>query len=428
MKINKIELTNFRGFKGKHEIDLHPELNVFVGVNGSGKTTILDAIAGIFRILISRTMAGVGVNFETDRRREINISAIGNAHCSMWLNHKALNDINGGFKISKNLTKKHSWEEFGYFDNEGIEYIKNEINSQKVVPLLSYFSVERTNSKISFRDTDYENGKSSITQTDAWDGALQQTVNFTHFFYWFRRFEDIENEMRLNVKPDYKDTYLEAIRNAIEKILDGFSDLRVRRLPPYPDFVIKKEQTGEILSINNQLSHGEKTMLALVGDLALRLAIANPQLKNPLQGEGVVLIDEIDLHLHPKWQKTIVKKLREVFPKIQFILTTHSPLIISQLKAENIILLENNQCIPLEKKGINSYGLTIEDVLVKIQGTTHLLPKEVRNEFSKLFDLIEADKLEEAKVQYSKLERIVEPTHPELLKGDTDIKIKELMK
>jgi predicted ATP-binding protein involved in virulence len=92
--------------------------------------------------------------------------------------------------------------------------------------------------------------------------------------------------------------------------------------------------------IINQLSDGEKCLLAMVGDLARRLAIANPSLPDPLQGSGVVLIDEIELHLHPKWQREIIPALTRTFPNCQFIVTTHSPQVISQVKPEGIYILE----------------------------------------------------------------------------------------
>ena len=94
----------------------------------------------------------------------------------------------------------------------------------------------------------------------------------------------------------------------------------------------------------------KKSLLALVGDIARRLILANPSLENPLYGEGIVLIDEIELHLHPKWQREVINKLREVFPNIQFILTTHSPQVISEISREclHILSWNNKQQQPVE--------------------------------------------------------------------------------
>ena len=89
----------------------------------------------------------------------------------------------------------------------------------------------------------------------------------------------------------------------------------------------------------NTLSDGEKCLFSLVGDLARRLALANPNLTDPLQGSGIVLIDEIDLHLHPAWQRKIVGQLKDTFPNCQFIITSHSPQVLGELPASDIFIL-----------------------------------------------------------------------------------------
>ncbi|HCD1890397.1 TPA: AAA family ATPase, partial [Escherichia coli] len=89
-----------------------------------------------------------------------------------------------------------------------------------------------------------------------------------------------------------------------------------------------------------QLSQGEKTILTLVGDLARRLSLLNPELQNPFEGQGIVLIDEVDLHLHPTWQQKIIERLLTTFPNVQFVLSTHSPQVISTVPARSIRILE----------------------------------------------------------------------------------------
>jgi predicted ATP-binding protein involved in virulence len=100
--------------------------------------------------------------------------------------------------------------------------------------------------------------------------------------------------------------------------------------------VLKGEQRLTL----DQLSDGERSFIAIVGDLIRRLALANPELSNPLEGHGVVLIDELELHLHPRWQREVVEKLRSTFPNIQFIATTHSPFVIQALRPGELINLD----------------------------------------------------------------------------------------
>ena len=89
---------------------------------------------------------------------------------------------------------------------------------------------------------------------------------------------------------------------------------------------------GEVFNIE-QLSDGEKSLIAMIGDLARRLSIANPGVREPLHGRGIVLIDEVELHLHPAWQRDILPRLMNTFPNVQFMVTTHSPLVLAQLNS-----------------------------------------------------------------------------------------------
>ncbi len=126
------------------------------------------------------------------------------------------------------------------------------------------------------------------------------------------------------------------------------------------------EKNGETLNLN-QLSDGEKNMIAMVGDITRRLSMANLNMDDPLNGDGIIMIDEIDLHLHPSWQRLIVSKLTEVFPNCQFIITTHSPQILSHIKAEHIFLLKQKDENMTVTKPIESYGKSsdrqLEDIL-----------------------------------------------------------------
>jgi len=101
------------------------------------------------------------------------------------------------------------------------------------------------------------------------------------------------------------------------------------------------------------MSDGERSLLAMMVDLCRRLVLANPELDDPLQGAGVVLIDEIELHLHPQWQREVVEKLRRSFPRIQFVLTTHSPFVIQSVHSgDELILLDGQPLAQLENKGV----------------------------------------------------------------------------
>ena len=129
---------------------------------------------------------------------------------------------------------------------------------------------------------------------------------------------------------------LHFVTRCIEEFIPGYSNLRVTRIPR-PQMLVNK---GEQIISMEQLSDGEKNLIAMVGDIARRLSIANPDSQNPLEGEGVILIDEIDLHLHPSWQRLMIPQMSRMFPNCQFLVTTHSPQIISHTFPDNIFLLK----------------------------------------------------------------------------------------
>ena len=148
--------------------------------------------------------------------------------------------------------------------------------------------------------------------------------------------------------------------SAFEKVLgvflEGFSDVQVETQP----LRLTVRKGGSRLSIS-QLSDGERSFIAILGDMVRRLALANPDLDDPLQGHGVVLIDELELHLHPTWQRQIVENLRETFPNIQFIGTTHSPFVIQALRPGELVNLDPDEFAEYADK-------SIEDIAENVMG------------------------------------------------------------
>jgi predicted ATP-binding protein involved in virulence len=192
----------------------------------------------------------------------------------------------------------------------------------------------------------------------------EKSITFDSFFKWFRNIEDLENE-KIRDDANYQDKQLVAVRNAIHTLIPEFDDLRVKRNP----LKMTVNKNGQELSIN-QLSDGEKCLLAMVGDIARRLAIANPSLDDPLQGEGIVLIDEIELHLHPQWQHKIIHRLTKTFPNCQFIVTTHSPQVLSHVQPENIYILQSTPDGIIASDPESSYGRDSNQILENVMGVS----------------------------------------------------------
>ena len=151
--------------------------------------------------------------------------------------------------------------------------------------------------------------------------------------------------------------------------MPAFDEIRVTRNP----LQMRIKKNGFSLNVS-QLSDGEKIYMALVGDLCRRLTLANPTLDDPLQGEGIVLIDELDLHLHPQWQTEIATKLCETFPNIQFIVTTHSPLVITNVQSSQLRILSSADGDVKVLRSAGSYALPVSVILKDVMGITNELP------------------------------------------------------
>jgi predicted ATP-binding protein involved in virulence len=176
-------------------------------------------------------------------------------------------------------------------------------------------------------------------------GALEPDSRFRAAFEWFNAMEDQERREKESRRDfDFRLPELQLVRNAIVRMLPvGFSNPRTETRPLR--FVIdRKMPDGETRTLRiSQLSDGYRVVLGLAMDLARRMAQANSRMAqggnpvmNPLDLPAIALIDEVDLHLHPVWQQRVLADLTRTFPGTQFIVTTHSPQVLSTVKRENI--------------------------------------------------------------------------------------------
>jgi len=214
---------------------------------------------------------------------------------------------------------------------------------------------------------------------------------------------------------------IQIVTKAIENFIEGYSNLRIKRVPR-PHMLVDKN--GETFNLE-QLSDGEKNLIALVGDIARRLFIANSNNEEPLKGDGIILIDEIDLHLYPAWQRLIIPKLTELFPNCQFFITAHSPQVLSHVKPENIFLLRNTDNILTYEHPQESYGKNTDRILEDIFGVDSR-PKKEKDALHLIYELIQKDDIKEAKKNVEKLASFI-GEDSELVKARLLIKRKEII-
>jgi len=424
MKITKLSLSNYRGVQSL-SIDFDEKLNVFFGINGAGKSTILDAIAimlswGANRIQRSGTSGRPILESDITKGKpscSIEICCSYEGQSIEWKLSKS-RKVRGQPEDPTNL------KDLNDFTKKMQAQIATKGEDNTALPLFVYYPVNRSVLDIPLRIK----GKHTFDIFAAYDRALTSGADFRTFFEWFREREDLENENRRHAEslfekggPAFPDPQLEAVRNALKMVLPEFANLSVRRHP----LRMEVQKDGETLKVD-QLSDGEKCLIAMIGDLARRMAIANPIRENPLEGEGIVLIDEIDLHLHPKWQRMIVPKILEVFPNCQFVISTHSPHVLTHMKQGSLYLLEHTDSGIKAERITEAYGKTVDRVLEDLMGLETTRPDEISAALRDIYEEIDRSNIEAAKQRIEEI-RIEIGNDPELVKAEVLIKRKELI-
>lgn len=439
MYIKQLTLKNFRSFTDlsisfvdEKYSDQASKTVVFIGNNGAGKTAILDALKTNLSWLVARINRDKGIGShiaDTDVQNDQTFAAI-----ILELQYQ---QFFYSWKLSKTLKGRIRTTDSQLDEVSKLALLfKEQLSldaSNAALPLIAYYPVERVVFDIPLKIKT----RHSFGQLDGYDNALQG-VDFRRFFEWFRDREDSENEAQsrhlqpsliklveefdaskggdlsdffatLNeLKASARDLQLTAVRFAIKAFMTDFENLRIQRKPRLQMLV---DKIGKTLDVG-QLSQGEKSMMALVGDIARRLAMMNPALENPLEGFGIVLIDEVDLHLHPNWQRAIIGNLNKTFPNCQFVLTTHSPIVISE--SPNLL------CYSLDEGGIqklsNLYGMDVNQVLLQDMEAS-IRNADIQQAFDDLRDSLQEGELTRAKDMLAELEKKISIDNLELSKA-----------
>lgn len=397
MKLKTVRLRNFKGIEELF-FPFDGKTTILFGVNGVGKSTILRAVDLIYANIISRLMrsnkklAQLEYDDISYGKSRATIDAIFSFEDGTELEYSRTIDRararKHNLKKLKALTEKFedSYLVKGYDDGHG-NWIEEKDN--KNMPVFVNYGVNRLVLDVPLRVSN----KEQFTKLSAFDKAIESTIDFRNLFKWFRNQEDIENQAKVREDANYEDKSLAAVKKAMLAMLDGFEDIHIDRKP----LAMKVKKDGKYLKIN-QLSDGEKCTIALFGDLARRMALANPQKDNPLEGSGVVLIDELDLHMHTSWQRKVLDVLKETFPNIQFIITTHSPQILGEVDDTfNLFYLyrdvENKEILLKTYKSFMGWdaNMILEDVM-----STTSMNQEIKKMSEKMFTCIENKQYDEA--------------------------------
>jgi predicted ATP-binding protein involved in virulence len=394
-------MERYRGFESLR-LELPPRLAVIVGVNGAGKSSVLDCLA----VLLSQVQGSIQSRLGHGRRfRESDIlngapytrntvTAEFGGYTAEWT--VALVRRGMPPQATSSLAGLGEWVAAVQQANQAGHYR---------LPLAVYYPVNRAVLDIPRRIRE----RHEFTPLSAYDDALTGAGNFRLFFEWLRDQEDLEHEriVRNGAMFTPPDPQLAAVRQAIERLVPGFSDLRVQRAPQR----MMVNKNGVPLAID-QLSDGEKCLIAVAGDLARRLALANPGNPNPLSAPAVVLLDEIELHLHPGWQRVIIERLLSTFPTCQFILTTHSPQVLSAVPSESVVMLRDfapvRPAAPTEGRDSNAILAEVMDVPER--------PERIQIALADIARLIDEDRLGDARAAIDRLAETLSERDAEIVR------------
>lgn len=453
MKLKYVKIENFRGIRDEMFLPLHPRLTILVGDNANGKTTILEALATGLGIIPSYfSVKGKGAS-DDDIHQYMptlsdNFALSGSLKNQseqapyMRITLETLEGILWDVSKYNSLRRKNSEipKAIGYKKlHEFLSQIYSD--TQRELPIVAYYG---TNRAILSSETKPRGGsKKNTGRFNALNNSLTGISRFNDVKNWFAEEEDIERRNRLEYDEKYRSPVLQTVREAQELLLPGCTHLRTIPKPTrlLVDFKYKQEPTETLLL--EQLSDGYRTTWALVADLARRMAVANPHLNtNILQTEAIVLIDEVDLHLHPNWQQQIVAidedgtdecpiaSLLKVFPNTQFIVTTHSDELVTSVKPENVVrLFRTDGTIRAQPVSSYTYGAKSGRVLERVMEGSE---RPRHNTFTKLlnryYELIEEDEWDSEIAKKIK-KRLYElsPDEPELISAKMEIRRRQVI-
>jgi len=451
MRLRRVKLTNFRCFE-RLEVSLSPDLTVLVGNNAAGKTALLDGIAYALSRVLTCLLGIEGKNLRHEDIKRVQQNARNASKIAQHETEAPFVQVEAettdGIRWSRTLKRDLSEQTAADVPDsvgdkplfESLDRIIHAINEggDPQLPVFAYYGVSRAVLDIPERRRNFQK---EFRRFDALKGALDPTTKFKDLFEWFyaQERDEMERITQALSAPEF-DLWLntrnapgrpplpgplpvlQAVRDAIVSVIPGFSRPRIRTNPLRMVVSQGVSSDKEIELSLQMLGDGYRTMLALVMDFARRMAQANPQLIKPLEAEAILIVDEIDLHLHPIWQQTVVPSFRRAFPNTQLIFSTHSPQVLTTIHSDNIMIIDSSGVCPCPAP---TYGARSSDVVEDVLGLPSLRPpgNEIAGKIRSLFEALDEQRLEDAKTLREQLQTWAKGyPEPDLVRADALIR------
>ena len=434
-RLDKLELENFRCFS-KIQIEFDEKLTVIVALNGGGKTTVLDAACFGWQFFLQ------GIELEqsaktirdTDIRRTrsqdgamVPMKPVSLSGSSFIVGKSVDWSVDKGQTLAKNTSSRadEDMREAGRVLRLATQaYAEHTSASPPTLPAIGYYGTGRLWAAQKITKARRKNVKADNSPTSGYDQCLSPSSHFAIFEVWFERYSREAQQERMSEKqsPHRPADKLKAVVNAVDALLKpvGWRSLAF----DFTDETIVAEHLIHGRLPVSTLSDGIRVIIGLVGDIAHRCVRLNPHFGADAAKltPGVIMIDEVDMHLHPEWQQLILGALTDAFPLIQFIITTHSPQVLTTVKRESIRILAQDEdgiwsaAMPDEEtKGVESSS-AMNDVM----GVNQLPPVPEagwRNDYTALIENADHESPEGRELR-NKLVALYSAHHPIILDFD----------
>jgi len=423
MIIKKIDIKNFKSYKN-FCLSFEDDVNVIVGNNGFGKTALLDAIAvslggylsALDSIKSSREIKKEEVRLESfalGERVDVQPQYPVEVSCNAVLNEKVISWTRE-LRTEDGRTTRINAKEMTAVGREIQKSVRSG-DKDIMLPLISYYGTGRL-----WLQKKRKKDASKVSFNNRFLGYMDCMEPASNEKFMIQWFAVLENEYFMDgIEP----AELKVVKKALKHLLNRCYDLndgdRVEDIRYNPR--IDEIEIAFINIINEKyklpmsaLSDGYRNTLGLVADMIQRACLLNPQLGERALDEtrGVVLIDEIDQHLHPKWQRHIISDLKSLFPKVQFIVTTHSPSILSTIEKEKLIMLNKDE---VSEYNPHTYGRDVNSILLDVMEVSERLP-EIQKEFDAIYEALEEERYNDVDEMISEFEKIIGKDDPEIIR------------
>ncbi len=436
MKINKIYIENYRCFE-KLDISLNEHMTLLVGKNGAGKSTVLDAIA----VAVSTFLMGIDGAISRSIRKEdakynfyemdnivdaqhqfpVVITAHGTCGESTELEWtRTLNSANG------KTTHVNAVQLISFAKEVQSRIMDGDPNL--ILPLISYYGTGRLYAQK--KEKKESDSLQMFNRQVGYLDCMAAESNEKMMLGWFEKMtmKSLQQQQKTGIVE--KSLQLKVVEEAIcscFKAISGYTsadlffDLDTHRI--MIEYTEKGNGAKRKFALN-EMSDGYKNTLSMIGDIAYRMAVLNPQLGEQvlMQTPGIVLIDEIDLHLHPQWQQMILMDLQRIFPSIQFIVTSHAPAVIHSVEKEHIRILDKEEVFA---PNAQTYGRDTNSILREVMQVSER-PEEVSKKFKSFYEAVDTACLEKAETLLNEISALVGEDDPELNGARTTLALEQM--